>query len=124
MIIHNTRLLQKRREALLKKIAKLGPFIQGSVVQIQRCCGYPRCRCATGGPGHTSTYLTYAKKAKTHTLYIPIDLEEEVKQWSENNRQLKVLIRQMDEVQRRIISRYVKEKRGRAKQKKKQNKSK
>lgn len=122
MIIHTTRLLRKRRDALLKRLTKLGPFIQGSVVRIQRRCGYLRCRCATGGPGHTSTYLTYAKKGKTHTLYIPIDLEEEVVEWSQNNKQLKALIRQMDEVHRKIVNRYVKEKRGRAKQKNKRNK--
>jgi hypothetical protein len=124
MIIKNTHYYQKQQAAILKRIAKLGPFIQGSVVEIERPCGYSGCRCANGGPGHVGTFLTYKLDAKTKTLYIPKDLIEQVRGWSESNKQLKAFIAQMDDLGHKLISRYIKEKRGKAKQKKKQDKSK
>lgn len=43
--------------ARLKRLAKVGPMIDGSLVVIYRRCGNPNCRCARGEkhPGH---YLT------------------------------------------------------------------
>lgn len=112
----NIRSLQRIRLALLKRLAKIGPFIKGSLVQIQRACGHPHCHCASG-PGHSSYYLTYKYKAKTQTLYVPIDLEMEVRAWVETSQKLRLLMSKMDETQKKIIRRYVKEKRAKAKKK-------
>jgi hypothetical protein len=105
--------LTRRRDALLKQLGAVGPLVNGSVVLIARTCGNSsQCRCSRGHK-HVSTYLTYAEQGKTRTLYVPVDLEKEVRQWSARHRQLKQLIRQLCELQRTIIRKHVQEQRRR-----------
>lgn len=104
--------LTRRRDALLKHLAATGPFMNGSLVTIKRTCGNSaHCHCGRGGLKHESLYLTYLEAGKTHTLYIPVDLEKEARRWSGDYRKLKILIRQICELQRAIIRRHVLERR-------------
>ena len=112
----NIAFYQRRREALLKRLARLSPFLGGSLVLAGRVCGYPRCACASGKK-HPTYYLTWSKKQKTRTLYIPLDLLKEAQNWVEEYQKLKWIIGQMNDVQRQILRRYVKEKRVKAKKK-------
>jgi len=85
----NIRWLTARRDALLKRLGKLGPFMGGSLVLIGRTCGNKEhCHCAKG-PKHVSLYLTFAEKGKTRTIYVPVDMEVEVRRWSQSYRDLK-----------------------------------
>jgi hypothetical protein len=104
--------LTRRRDALLKRLAAMGPFMSGSLVRIQRTCGNKEhCHCGRGGAKHESLYLTYLEAGKTHTLYIPVDLEKEARRWSDDYKKLKILVRQICELQRAIIRRHVLERR-------------
>ena len=47
----------------------------------------------------------------TKAVYIPVDLEDEVRKWNEEYRRLKETIRQISSIQKSIIRRYVSEKR-------------
>ena len=105
----NIRWLTARRDALLKRLGKLGPFMGGSLVLIERTCGNKaHCHCAKG-PKHVSLYLTFAEKGKTRTLYVPVDLESEVRRWSQNHRDLKSLMGEVSDLSRAIIRRFVQE---------------
>lgn len=74
----------------------------------RRCGNSAHCHCLHGSR-HVSTYLTYKDNGKTRTLYVPIGLESQVRRWSQDYRRLKELVRQICEVQRTLIRRYVKE---------------
>ena len=105
----NIRWLTARRDALLKRLGKLGPFMGGSLVLIGRTCGNKvHCHCAKG-PKHVSLYLTFAEKGKTRTIYVPVDLESEVRRWSQNHRDLKALMGEVSNLNRSIIRRHVQE---------------
>lgn len=105
----NIRWLTARRDALLKRLGKLGPCMGGSLVLIERTCGNKaHCHCAKG-PKHVSLYLTFAEKGKTRTLYVPVDLESEVRRWSQNHRDLKSLMGEVSDLSRAIIRRFVQE---------------
>lgn len=109
----NIRWLTRRRDALLKQLRQSGPMVNGSLVLIARTCGNSaHCHCSQGQK-HVSTYLTYGVQGKTHTLYIPIDLEKDVQRWSADYRKLKTLIRQICDLQKAIIRRHVQERRRR-----------
>ena len=97
----NIRYWERRRGALVKTLHEIGPFIKGSMVEIERRCGNANCRCAKGG-GHLSYYLTYKEKAKTRTMYIPVGMEEEVRGWGEEHRRLRVLMTKIDRIQKKI----------------------
>lgn len=107
--------LLRKRASLLRHLATLGPLIDGSLVTIARVCGNPNCKCAQGEK-HRSLYLTYkgqrrvpGEPAKSKTLYIPVPLEAEVRQWNQECVKARELIRQISEIQREIIRSYVKE---------------
>lgn len=101
----------RKRTALMKGLAGIEPFIRGSVVKIARACGNANCKCAKGKK-HVSEYLTYRHKRKkrTATIYIPLGMAGEVKEWAGEYKRLKDMMEEICEIQRKIIRQYVKEK--------------
>ena len=80
------------RQATLRQIAQIGPFLEGSLSAFKR----PGC----AQPGW---HLTFKQQGRTRTLYVPRELVAEVKQWTLNYRQLKRLIRQVTRHSRALI---------------------
>ena len=72
-----------KREAVLAKLGKMRPFMEGSL------CAVKRRGCADPG-----WQLTWKKKGKTCTVYVPMELVTEVKQWTKEYKRLKQLIRE------------------------------
>ncbi len=84
------------RQAALRHIAQLGPFLEGSLSTFKR----PGCSL----PGW---HLTFKARGHTRTLYVPMELVATVKQWTRNYRQLKGLIRQVTRHSRALIHGHV-----------------
>ena len=61
--------LDQKRLSLIKRLLRPLPMISGSLYQMHRPCGNPRCKCARGKP-HSSWYLSTRKDKKTKLLYI------------------------------------------------------
>lgn len=80
------------RQAALRQIAQLGPFLEGSLSPFKR----PGC----AQPGW---HLTFKARGRTRTLYVPMELVAQVKQWTLNYRHLKRLIRQVTRHSRALI---------------------
>ncbi len=95
--------LQAKRLSLLRQIQNLGPWIEGTLVITARKCGKDNCACHHQGPKHPVLFVTWKEAGKTRSLYIPRQLEAEVKQWTENYRRLKELIRQISGVQKQMV---------------------
>ena len=107
----NSRYYERRSAALLKRLGKVGPLVAASLVRVGRRCGNPRCRCATGEK-HPAWRLTYKDaNQKTVSVYVPVDMVEEVRQWVENYRTLKTLVAEISEAQLARVRLYVREKR-------------
>jgi len=66
----------------LKQIAKVGPFVEGSLCEFKRA-----------GRKSASWHLTFKVKNKTRTVYVPVDMVKEVQEWTKTYRRLKQLIR-------------------------------
>lgn len=110
----NLRWLTRRRDGLVSRLRRLGPFVNGSLVLIARTCGNSaHCRCSRGKK-HVNTYLSYAVEGKTKMVYVPVDLERDVRSWSTQYKRLKELVAQICEVQREMIRRHVQERRRRS----------
>ena len=80
----------RKRDALLKDMGKIMPFISGSLVEVKRECGKD-CRCKSG-LRHSQYYLTDKVGGKTRTVYVPNDLIEKVEDWVEENQRVKSLL--------------------------------
>jgi hypothetical protein len=85
-----------RRQTALRRLGQIGPFLEGSL------CSFQRPGCTTPG-----WHLTFKQKAKTRTVYVPMDLVPEVKKWNRTYKQLKELIRQVSRHSLAIIHGHV-----------------
>ena len=79
--------LKARRDARLKELATLGPLLQGSITTVGVKCGNPNCKCAQGEK-HTSNILTKKVNGKTKSVYVPVDMLEEAREWTQEYRRL------------------------------------
>lgn len=86
----------ENREAALRSIAGIGPFMEGCL------CSVKRAGCAEPG-----WQLTWKKAGKTRTVYVPMELVPEVKAWTKEYRRLKVLIRKVTGQSLSMIRRHV-----------------
>jgi hypothetical protein len=96
--ISTTRLVA-RRQASMKKLARLGPVLRGSLVTAKR-------------GRHLAHQLTLSVNGKTHTVYVPAGMVKEAQEWIRNYRQLQRLIRDQSKLNLAIIHRYIPENRG------------
>lgn len=77
-------------------MAQLDPFIEGSL------CSFKRPGCSAPG-----WHLTFKQKAKTRTVYVPVDMVPEVKKWTRTYKELKKLIRQVSRQSLALIHGHV-----------------
>lgn len=94
----STRTLLRRRDAWMKKLAQVGPPLRGSLCTAQR-------------GNHTAHQLTVSVQGKTHTVYVPPDMLEEVKTWILNYRQTQRILKELSKINMAIIHRHVPESR-------------
>jgi len=107
----NTAWLIRKRDGLIKKLADIGPFVDGSFVKIKRRCGNRNCKCYLKGEKHESYCLMYKAAGVTKAIYVPVDLEDEVKKWNRQHKKLKRIIAEVSATNKEIIKRHVEEKR-------------
>jgi len=94
----STNTLIRRRDGWLKKLAQVGPMVRGSL--LSACRG-----------NHVAHQLTVSVNGKTHTVYVPIDMVEEVRQWITNHRRLQRVLKEISKLNMAIIHRHVPESR-------------
>lgn len=96
--------LKKMREARLSKIATIGNFVAGSYVVGRHKCVNPHClKCHSGEQHATHRLSLYKSPGKTKTVYIPVKMAKEVRQWAKQHKKLKKLIQEVSELNIRII---------------------
>jgi hypothetical protein len=86
---------ETRRKAALRQIAQVGPFIEGTLSKVKR-----------RGCKKPGWHLTHKAKGKTQTLYVPMDLADEVTAWTREYKRLKQLIRKVTRHSRALIRRH------------------
>jgi hypothetical protein len=84
------------RSRLTQMVTARG-LIRGTLLQRERSCGNPRCRCASGQK-HRALYLMLREDGKLRQLYIPAAYETRVREWVANHQQFKQLLRQLSDL--------------------------
>ncbi len=92
-----------RREAALRQIAGIGPFIEGTLVKV------PHKTCK-----HVAHRLTFKVAGKTRAAYVPLDRVKDVEAWAREYRRLKRLIRSVTRASLGELRNHVKSRRGSA----------
>ena len=93
-----------RGKMALERLRKIKPFVQASLSITKKRCGNPRCRCAQEGPLHEVALLTWKEEKRTRTLYVPIELRQEVERWVQEGKLLKRLVAEVSEAQREFLT--------------------
>lgn len=109
-------LIRRFLQARQKQLQAKSPVLAASLVTLRRACGNPNCRCARGQK-HLGHYLTWKINTKTHTAYVPVALVPQAKQWTQEHRRLKQLVRELTQLSLALIQTHVtaqRRKRGRS----------
>jgi hypothetical protein len=93
-----------RGKRALERLRKIKPFVQASLTVTKKRCGNPRCRCAREGPFHEVALLTWKEEKRTRTVYVPIELREEVERWVQEGKLLKRLVAEVSQAQREFLT--------------------
>lgn len=101
---------EKYRAAKLKKLAEIGPFLMGSLSEVNRRCGNPNCKCAKGQP-HKAHVLTYKVKGRGKAVHVPKDMVKEVETWVKEHKRLKTLIKDISKHSLAIVQGHVRKNR-------------
>jgi hypothetical protein len=99
-------------ESRVKQMAARKPPLAASLVAVQRRCGKPGCHCATGEK-HQAHQLTYKVRGKTRTVYVPVDLTEEVRSWIDEHRRLKRLLQEISQLALALVRSHVQQRKRR-----------
>jgi hypothetical protein len=93
-----------RGKRALESLRKIKPFVQASLTVTKKRCGNPRCRCAQEGALHDVALLTWKEEKRTRTVYVPMELREEVERWVQEGKLLKRLVAEVSEAQREFLT--------------------
>lgn len=94
----------ERGKIALERLRKIKPFVQGSFSFTKKRCGNPRCRCAQEGPLHEVALLTWKEENRTRTLYVPVELRQEVEKWVQEGKLLKHLMAEVSQAQKEFLT--------------------
>jgi hypothetical protein len=85
------------RSRLHQLLEQADGLAHGSMIRMARCCGNPRCRCATQDQKHVSWYLGVTEKRKTRMQHLPKGTEAKARRWVEQYQQARALLEQISQ---------------------------
>ncbi len=92
-----------RRLEWWQKMIRVADVVRGSVVVLRRPCTRKTCGRCRSGERHPATYLGYRAEGKLHWLYLPKDLIPLAKEWVRNYRELERILKELSEMNVRIL---------------------
>jgi len=83
----------KERDARSQAVKRLADedLLCGSLVEMFRTCGKSNCRCQQGEK-HRALYLSIKSGGERSLIYIPAELEQTVREWVDNAREVRELV--------------------------------
>ena len=91
-------LIRKMLDTRLGQLSTGKPILAASLAHISKHCGRSSCHCHNGGALHTAWHLTYKVQGRTRTVYVPVDLLDEVRSWLEEHKRIKTLLGEIHEL--------------------------
>lgn len=106
-------LIRRMAARRVRQLQAYGPVLAASLVTLAKQCGRSGCHCQRGEK-HRGQYLTYKEKGRTRTVYVPVDLVEEVERWIAEHRRIKTLMRELSALSVARVRTHVRSRRQRA----------
>jgi len=89
---------RRLRIELHRLLENADAFIHGSLIEMERCCGNPNCRCALKGEKHRSLYLSQHQKGAPRMKCLPRESHDQVRRWAENYQQVRVRLEALSQM--------------------------
>jgi hypothetical protein len=106
-------LIRRMIQSRLKKVAPDKPVLTAGLSLVYKRCGKPSCSCREGGPGHKAHHLTFKQEGKTRTIYVPVDLLDEVQSWVAEHQRLKQLLAEINQLSLALVQGHVRDRKRR-----------
>ena len=106
----STPALLRRRQALVKRLARLEPLIlRGSLIERYKRCGNPGCKCQQG-PGHGPKYYLSVSQAggRPEMDYVPGEYSRQVSDYLQNFQEVRQMLEKICNINRELLGRRVK----------------
>jgi len=106
----STAALLHRRQALVKKLARLEPLIlRGSLIERYKRCGHPGCKCQQGR-GHGPKYYLSVSQAggRPEMDYVPEEYSQQVSDYLKNFQKVRQVLERICNFNRKLLGRRVK----------------
>jgi hypothetical protein len=87
----------------LKQLASDKPILAASLVECHRICGKAGCRCSRGHKHRVHQITFKASGQKSRSVYVPVDLTEEVRSWIDEHRRIKNLLAEISQLTMALI---------------------
>jgi len=107
----STRELEAQRAVLLRQLRRAGPAIEGSPAMVPRKCGSATCECAHGVVKHHAMILCKKVAGRSVATYVPKEMWEQVREWNQEHKRLKKVLKEMSALNEQIIRQHVQDKR-------------
>jgi hypothetical protein len=91
-------------QSRLKQMTPTGPALAASLAEVKKTCGQPSCACRNGGLKHTAWHLSLKVDGKTRTVYVPVDLLDDVRLWVAEHQRLKRLQAEVTQLTLALVS--------------------
>lgn len=100
----------QRYRALQREVLELGYVRRGTLTRRFMPCGKPGCRCQAQPPQLHGPYYQWTRsvEGKTQTVRLTREQAQRVKEWIQNGRQLKRIIRRMERLSLQATDRLIK----------------
>ena len=105
--------IRRMLDARRARLAPDKPALAGTLSQVRKRCGQPSCRCHHGEP-HLAWHLSYKVKGKSRTVYVPLDLLDDVRTWIAEHKRLKALQNEIHQLAVALIRTHTTHKRRKA----------
>ena len=106
-------LIKNMCSARVKKLRAVMPVLAASLVTIEKTCGRSGCHCQRGEK-HSGNYLTFKESGKTRTVYVPLEILEDVKTWVIEHQRMKKLSQEISQLTIALIRSHVATRRNKA----------
>lgn len=107
--------LEARRTMLLRQLGRCGPLIEGSLAVVHRKCGTASCQCHVDeARRHRQAMLCRKVDGRSYSTHIPKDLETAVREWNEEFKRVKGLLKEISDLGEQIVRSYVASRRQKA----------
>lgn len=101
--------IKRRRVQLVRRLARAGEIMKGSLVERWTRCGRPGCRCGKGQKHGPYLYVSVFRDGRTRSVYVPQHLQEEVRRWVQNTRDLENDVAEITWLNAQLLRRLSKE---------------